>query len=272
MTTTYRPATSADRTPAGAPTPSSDPARTRRPVALVTGGTRGIGLAIADTLARSGHTVVMNYRGDDRQAGAALDQLRTHSPSAELLRADVSDPAEVDQLFRTVRKEFGPLDSFVSNAGITADGFAVMMSSAKWDAVVATNLTGAFGCLRAAARGMASRRRGALVAVASTSAVNAPAGQSNYAASKAGLVAAVRVLAKELGPYGVRANAVLPGFVDTGMTRSMPEKELTRQLAGVPLGRIGTGADIAPAVAFLLSDAAAYITGSTVVIDGGLTC
>jgi 3-oxoacyl-[acyl-carrier protein] reductase len=249
---------------------SATPARTG--VALVTGGTRGIGLAISEALAEAGHTVVMNYRGDDRQAAVALDRVRAHGPSAEVLRADVSEPAEVDQLFRTVRKEFGPLESFVSNAGITADGFAVMMSSAKWDSVLSTNLTGAFSCLRAAARSMASRRHGSLVAVASTSAVNAPAGQCNYAASKAGLVAAVRVLAKELGPYGVRANAVLPGFVDTGMTQAMPEKDLQRYLAGVPLGRIGTGADVAPAVSFLLSDAAAYITGSTVVIDGGLTC
>ncbi len=242
------------------------------PVAMVTGGTKGIGLAISESLARSGHTVVMNYRSDEAQAATALEQVRALHPGAELLRADVSDPAEVDAMFRTVRTEFGTLDRFVSNAGITADGFAVMMSHAKWASVVDTNLTGAFACLRAAARTMAARRAGSLVAVASTSAVNAPAGQANYAASKAGLVAAVRVLAKELGPYGVRANAVLPGFVDTGMTRTMPEKDLTRYLAGVPLGRIGTCADVAPAVAFLLSDAAAYITGSTVVVDGGLTC
>ena len=241
-------------------------------VALVTGGTQGIGLAISDALARAGHTVVMNYRSDERQAALALEQLRAIHPRTELLRADVSDPAQIDTMFKTVRKELGALDRFVSNAGITADGFAVMMSAARWDAVLATNLTGAFGCLRAAARTMAARRRGAMVAVASTSAVNAPAGQANYAASKAGLVAAVRVLAKELGPYGVRANAVLPGFVDTKMTRTIPAKDLDHYLSGVPLGRIGTGADVAPAVSFLLSDAAGYITGSTVVIDGGLTC
>ncbi|GAA1428042.1 3-oxoacyl-[acyl-carrier-protein] reductase [Microlunatus lacustris] len=242
------------------------------PVAMVTGGTKGIGLAISEHLARTGHTVVMNYRSDESQAAAALAQVRALHPGAELLRADVSEPDQVDAMFRTVRTEFGTLDHFVSNAGITADGFAVMMSHSKWGAVVDTNLTGAFACLRAAARTMAARRSGSLVAVASTSAVNAPAGQANYAASKAGLVAAVRVLAKELGPYGVRANAVLPGFVDTGMTRTMPEKDLNRYLAGVPLGRIGTCADVAPTVAFLLSDAAAYITGSTVVVDGGLTC
>lgn len=241
------------------------------PIVLVTGGTRGIGLAISESLARSGHRVLMNYRSNTEQAAAALEKVRGHHAGAETIRADVSDPAAVDQMFRAVR-QFGPLDGFVSNAGITADGFAVMMSPAKWDSVVATNLTGAFGCLRAAARAMAGRRRGALVAVASTSAVNAPAGQANYAASKAGLVAAVRVLAKEVGPYGVRANAVLPGFVDTDMTRTMPDKDLQRYLSGVPLGRIGTGADVAPAVSFLLSEAASYITGATVVIDGGLTC
>ena len=241
-------------------------------VALVTGGTKGIGLAISESLARSGHTVVMNYRSDATQAAAALARIQALAPRSGLIQADISDPGEVDRMFRTVRRDFGHVDRFVSNAGITADGFAVMMSPSKWDAVLSTNLTGAFGCLRSAARLMAARRHGALVAVASTSAINAPAGQANYAASKAGLVAAVRVLAKELGPYGVRANAVLPGFVDTSMTRAMPEKDLNRYLSGVPLGRIGTGADVAPAVSFLLSDAAAYITGSTVVVDGGLTC
>lgn len=242
------------------------------PVAAVTGGTRGIGLAIADALARSGHTLVLNYRSDVARAEAAAESLRAHGCDVHLVPADVSDPGDVDRFFREIRREIGPLDKFVSNAGITADGFAVMMSQPKWDSVIATNLTGAVSCLRTAARSMAGRRRGALLAVASTSAVNAPPGQSNYAASKAGLVAATRVMAKELAPYNVRLNAILPGFIDTDMTRAVPAEELAQHRERIPLGRLGSASDIGPAAAFLLSDDAAYITGATLTIDGGLTC
>lgn len=257
-------------------------------IVLVTGATRGIGLAVARELATEGATVLMNYRRDAAQAKTALDEVRSLHPAAELVQADVAEPADVDRLFRTVRTDYGRLDGFVNNAGITADGFAVMMGDAKWRSVIDTNLTGSFLCLRAAGRLMMSRRRdrgvrsaaapsgpdarAAIVAVASTSAINAPAGQVNYAASKAGLLAVVRVLAKELGPSGIRVNAVLPGFVDTAMTRGMPRAQLAEYLARVPLQRIGQGADVAPVVRFLLSDYAAYVTGTTVVIDGGLTC
>lgn len=245
--------------------------RTRCRVAVVTGGTKGIGLAIADELARSGHAVVLNYRRDERAALAAQELVARHGRPVSLVQADISDPGDVDRLFATLRADVGPLDAFVSNAGITSDGFAVMMSRDKWDRVLTTNLDGAFGALRHAARSMASRRRGALLAVGSTSAVNAPPGQSNYAASKAGLVAAVRVLAKELGPYGVRANSLLPGFVETDMTRAVPAAAMEDHLARLPLGRMGTPGEVAAAAAFLLSDAAAYITGTTLVVDGGLT-
>lgn len=243
----------------------------RAPVALVTGGTRGIGLAISEALARSGHTVIMNFRNDRERANQALNQVRKHNAAAEIMQADVGDDAEVKRVFAEIRREFGPLDAFVSNAGVTSDGFALMMSPRRWETVIGANLTGAFGCVRAAARSMASRHHGAIVAVASTSAINAPVGQANYAASKAGLVAALRVLAKELGPYGVRANAVLPGFIDTDMTRSMSSSDLEQQLGMIPLGRIGKPQEVAETVSFLLSPAAAYITGSTLVIDGGLT-
>lgn len=240
-------------------------------VAVVTGGTRGIGLAIADRLAATGHTVVVSYRQDADRAAAAGTFLERHSGPAHVLRADVTDPSQIEAFFRTIRSEVGPITKFVSNAGITADGFAVMMSPAKWSSVVDTNLTGAVTCLRAAARGMVARRRGALLAIASTSAVNAPPGQSNYAASKAGLVAAVRVMAKELGPYGVRVNALLPGFVDTDMTAAVPQTQLDKHRQLIPLGRLAEPQEIGPAAAFLLSDEASYITGTTLTIDGGLT-
>jgi 3-oxoacyl-[acyl-carrier protein] reductase len=246
-------------------------------VVLVTGATKGIGLAIATDLARSGARVLLNYRRDTEQAKQALRQVQESQAEAglvqaDLVQADVAEPGEVDRMFRQIRADHGRLDGLVSNAGIASDGYALMMGEQKWRSVVDTNLTGSFMVCRAAARAMASQRSGAIVAVASTSGVNAPPGQANYAASKAGLLALVRVLAKELGGYGVRVNAVAPGFVDTAMTRSMPRQQLEEFVERVPLGRIGEPADVAPAVRFLLSDEAAYISGTSVVVDGGLTC
>jgi 3-oxoacyl-[acyl-carrier protein] reductase len=241
-------------------------------IALVTGATRGIGLAVATDLAAAGATVLMNYRGDGERAKQALDRVRAVRPDADLIQGDVSDPGDVERMFRTVRADYGRLDALVSNAGVAADGYALMMGDAKWRTVVDTNLTGAFLCCRAAGRLMVRARRGAIVAIGSTSGVNAPAGQVNYAAAKAGLLAMVRVLAKELGQYGVRANAVVPGFVDTAMTRAMPKEQLDGYLRRVPLGRIGEVGDVAPVVRFLLSEEARYVTGASVVVDGGLTC
>lgn len=241
-------------------------------IALVTGATKGIGLAVAADLADAGAHVLATYGHDDEQAKKALATLEERGASAETVRCDVTKPAEVDALFKHVRERHGRLDALVSNAGITADGYAIMMGDDKWQRVLDANLSGAFACCRAAGRIMARQRSGAIVAVASTSAFNAPAGQVNYAASKAGLLATVRVLAKELATHGVRVNAVVPGFVETGMTRAMPANRLEEYVAHVPLGRIGQPDEVAPAVRFLLSEQAAYITGASVVIDGGLTC
>jgi 3-oxoacyl-[acyl-carrier protein] reductase len=240
-------------------------------VVLVTGATKGIGLGVAIGLAEAGAKVLLNYRRDAEQAKEALRQVREYQPDAELVQADIAQAGDVDKMFRQIRTDHGRLDGLVSNAGIANDGYALMMGEQKWRSVVDTNLTGSFLVCRAAARQMASQRSGSIVAVASTSGVNAPEGQANYAASKAGLLALVRVLAKELGSYGVRVNAVLPGFVDTAMTRSMPQKQLKAFVERVPLGRIGAPEDVAPVVRFLLSAEAAYVTGASVVIDGGLT-
>ncbi|MFC9694234.1 3-oxoacyl-ACP reductase FabG [Kribbella sp. NPDC056951] len=241
-------------------------------VVLVTGATKGIGLGVALDLAAAGNRVLLNYRRDIEQAKQALDQVRELQPDAELIQADIAEPNDVDRMFRRIRADHGRLDGLVSNAGIANDGYALMMGEQKWRSVVDTNLTGSFLVCRAAARLMAVQRSGAIVAVASTSGVAAPAGQVNYAASKAGVLAMVRVLAKELGSYGIRVNAVVPGFVDTAMTRSMPQDQLTGFLERVPLGRIGTPGDVAPVVRFLLGAESAYVTGASVVIDGGLTC
>ncbi|MGC4897159.1 3-oxoacyl-ACP reductase family protein [Micromonospora sp. DT31] len=241
-------------------------------IALVTGATKGIGHAIAVELARAGATVLVNYRRDEARAKEALEQVSEHGEAA-LVRGDVADAADVTRMFGGIRREYGRLDAFVNNAGITADGFALMMGDAKWRSVIDTNLTGAFLCCRAAGRLMVQQKSGSIVAVASTSGINAPAGQANYAASKAGLLAMVRVLAKEMGGYGVRVNAVIPGFVDTAMTRTMPRAELDGHLARVPLGRIGQPTDVASVVRVLLDpETAGYVTGTSVVVDGGMTC
>jgi 3-oxoacyl-[acyl-carrier protein] reductase len=242
-------------------------------IALVTGATKGIGLAVATDLAKAGATVLLNHRGNIERAKEALAAVAEHQPDAALIQGDVADAGDINRMFAQIRADHGRLDLFVNNAGIAADGYAVMMGEAKWRGVLDTNLTGAFLCCRSAARLMVQQKSGAIVAIASTSGVVAPAGQANYAASKAGLLAMIRVLAKELGGYGVRVNAVIPGFVDTAMTRAMPREELDAHLGRVPLQRIGEPADVAPVVRFLLSDeASGYVTGTAVVVDGGLTC
>lgn len=242
-------------------------------IALVTGATKGIGLAVAEDLAKAGATVLMNHRRSPDRAKEALAQVAEHQPDAALIQGDVVDPDDVNRMFAQIRSDYGRLDALVNNAGIASDGFAVMMGDAKWRSVLDTNLTGGFMCMRAAGRLMVRQKRGAIVALASTSGLNAPPGQANYAASKAGLLAVVRVLAKELGGYGVRVNAVVPGFVDTAMTRTMPRAELDGHLARVPLQRIGRPEDVAPVARFLLCDeVASYVTGTAVVVDGGMTC
>ena len=166
-------------------------------------------------------------------------------------------------MFRHVQQSFGRLDGAGAERGITADGYALMMGDEKWQRVIDTNLSGAFACLRAASRMMTRQRSGAIVAVASTSGLSAPAGQVNYAASKAGLLATVRVLAKELGPSNVRVNAVVPGFVETAMTRAMPAGQLEEYLEHIPLRRIGQPEEVADLVLFLLSAQSRYITGAS---------
>jgi 3-oxoacyl-[acyl-carrier protein] reductase len=242
-------------------------------VALITGATKGIGHAVAVDLAKAGATVLVNYRRDAERAKEALAAVAEHQPDAALIQGDIADPADVARMFSQIRSDYGRLDAFVNNAGVTNDGYAVMMGDAKWRSVIDTNLTGAFLCCRAAGRLMVRQKSGAIVAIASTSGINAPAGQANYAASKAGLLAMVRVLAKELGGYGVRVNAVIPGFVDTAMTRTMPQETLSQHLERVPLGRIGQPEDVASVVRFLLSaEGSGYVTGASVVVDGGMTC
>ena len=227
----------------------------------MTGGSRGIGRAIALELGRAGATVVVGYRSGAEEAKAVAEETRGRA-----VRADVSDPEQARRLV----EEAGALDILVNNAGLTRDGLIARMPDDDWQTVLSTNLSGAFYTCRAAARGMMRRRAGSIVNVTSIVALRGNPGQANYVASKAGLVGLTKSLARELGSRGVRANAVAPGYVTTRLTTELPE-ELQRQMkTATPLGRFGDPGDIAGAVRFLCSDEASFITGSVLVVDGGL--
>lgn len=240
------------------------------PVALVTGGGRGIGAACATTLAEAGYDVGIGYAGDRDAAEATADRVAAVGRRAHVHAADVADPDAAAGLVAAVEDELGPLDALVLNAGITRDGPALRMDPGDWDAVIRTNLSGAFYTARPALRGMLKRRSGAVVALSSVVAMTGNPGQVNYAASKAGLLGMVKTLAREVAARGVRVNAVAPGYIATDMTAVIPEQYREKILAATPLGRLGEPADVAAAVRFLCSDDAAFMTGTVLSVDGGL--
>ena len=233
------------------------PAPTCRTV-LVTGGSRGIGRGIAERMLASGHRVAATYRSGGVPEGVLGVQ------------ADVTDPEQVEAAFAEVESGLGPVEVLVANAGITRDTLLMRMTDEDWDAVLATNLTGAFRLARRAARPMVRARFGRLVFISSVVGQLGSAGQVNYAASKSGLVGLARSVARELGSRGITANVVAPGFVETDMTAELGEETVRRYAAQIPLGRLGAVDDVAAAVEFLASDAAGYITGALLPVDGGL--
>lgn len=239
-------------------------------VALVTGGSRGIGRAIVERLAGRGAAVAFTYHSREDAAQAVVAELERRGHQAMALQADVADEAQVLAAVAGVVEQVGPVDILVNNAGITRDGYFMMMDRTRWDAVMRTNLDGAFHCTRAVVRGMLMRRWGRVINLTSPSAVAGLPGQANYAASKAGLIGLTRALSRELSPKGVLVNAVMPGLIDTEMTAAIPDAQRTAHLASVPVGRLGTPAEVAELAAFLASDAAAYITGQVIGVDGGL--
>jgi 3-oxoacyl-[acyl-carrier protein] reductase len=229
--------------------------------ALVTGASRGIGRAIALELARAGASVVVGYRSGADEAEEVAGAI-----GGRAIQADVSDPDDARRLV----EEAGELDLLVNNAGLTRDGLIARMPDEDWRAVLETNLSGAFYTCRAAARSMMRRRSGAIVNVSSIVGLHGNPGQTNYSASKAGIIGFTKALARELAPRGVRANVVAPGYVDTRLTREISDDMRGLMLQNTPLGRFGEPEDVAGAVRFLCSDEASFITGEVLLVDGGL--
>jgi 3-oxoacyl-[acyl-carrier protein] reductase len=237
-------------------------------VAVVTGASRGIGRAIALRLAGAGARVVAVAR--DGHADGTAAAIVAAGGDAFAHAADVTRPAEVDGLTAAALERFGGLDILVSNAGITRDQLLLRMKPDDWNAVLATNLTAAFTCTQAALKPMLKARRGRLIFISSVVGQMGNAGQANYAASKAGLIGFAKALAREVGSRNVTANVVAPGVIETDMTAALPAEARARWIEQVPLGRLGTADEVAAAVCFLASDAAAYITGQVLGVNGGI--
>jgi 3-oxoacyl-[acyl-carrier protein] reductase len=229
--------------------------------ALVTGASRGIGRAIAAELASAGAKVVLSYRTGAEEADALASEI-----GGKAVQADVSDPASAAALV----EEAGDVDILVNNAGVTRDGLLVRMSDEDWSTVIDTNLASCFYTCRAAARGMMKRRAGTVVNISSIVGIHGNWGQTNYAASKAGIIGFTKSLARELGSRNVRANVVVPGYVKTQLTDVLPEDATELMLTNTPLGRLGDPEDVAGAVRFLCSDESSFITGAVLLVDGGL--
>ncbi|MCY3573178.1 MAG: 3-oxoacyl-[acyl-carrier-protein] reductase [Chloroflexi bacterium] len=238
--------------------------------ALVTGGGRGIGRAICLELAAGGATVLVNYHRSAAAAAEVVAEIAGQGGVAHSLQADASHEAQVAELFKQARALTSGLDILVNNAGMTRDNVIMLMKPADFDAVLDTNLRSCWLCSKAAARLMMRRRSGSIVNITSVVGISGNGGQTNYAASKAGIIGLTKSLAKELASRGVRVNALAPGFVETAMTADLSPELKQSALAAIPLGRMGSPEDIAQAVAFLASDRAAYITGQTLVVDGGM--
>lgn len=239
-------------------------------IAIVTGASRGIGRAIAERLVAEGAKVVVNYRASAEQAEEVVAAIQAQGGEAIALQADASDFQQAHELVQAVIKQFGRIDILVNNAGTTRDTLLMMMKEADWDLVIDTNLKSVFNCCKAVARSMVRQRSGRIINITSVAGLAGNPGQTNYAASKAGIVGFTKSLAKELGSRNITVNAIAPGFVPTALTDSLPEDLKQAAIEHTPLGRFGKPEEIAAAVAFFASDEAGFITGQVLSVDGGL--
>jgi len=238
--------------------------------AVVTGASRGIGQAIAVELGRRGAKVVVNYAKDAGGANATVQKIQAAGGEARAMQADVADFKAAEGLIKAAVEAQGGLDILVNNAGTTRDMVIMLMPEADWDVVIQTNLKSAYNCSKAAVKTMLRKRSGRIINITSVSGIAGNAGQTNYSASKAGLIGLTKALAREVAARNITVNAVAPGFVPTALTNDLPAALKDASLKAIPLGRWGTAEDVAYAVAFLASDEAAYITGQVLSVDGGM--
>jgi len=239
-------------------------------VALVTGGSRGIGKSIALELAKAGANVVITYANSHQGAQAVVDEINTFGVKALALQADAADLKRANEVLEEVVKVFGKIDILVNNAGITQDNLLLRMSEEQWDSVIQTNLKSVFNYSKAAIRPMMKQRKGSIINISSIIGITGNAGQTNYAASKAGMIAFSKSLAKEIASRNIRVNSIAPGYITTDMTDKLDEKTLESIKSATPLNRAGLPEDIAAVVIFLASDASSFITGETIKVDGGM--
>ena len=240
-------------------------------VAIVTGGGRGLGRAIASRLAAEGADLAISYRSNDSAAEETAERVREAGVRCELFKGDVASPGDVEALFKGVSDAFGRTDILINNAGITRDNLMMRMKEEEFDEVLRTNLKGTYLCTRAALRPMVRARWGRIVNVSSVVGLVGNAGQANYAASKAGIIGFTKSVAREVAQRGITVNAVAPGYVETELTGSLPEKVKDQIRAQVPAGRFGEPEEVAVVVAFLAGEAAGYVSGQTIAVDGGMT-
>lgn len=240
-------------------------------VALVTGASRGIGRQTVLALAAVGAKVAINYKANAQAAEALAQEIAAQGGEALAWQADVASAQEANALVEGVLAKWGRLDILVNNAGITRDGLLLRLSEADWDEVLAVNLKGYFHCARAALRGMIRARRGRIINITSVVGIRGNAGQTNYAAAKAGVIGLTKSLAREVASRNITVNAIAPGLIDTDMTRALAPEVVAPLLAGIPLGRPGSAAEVAALVVFLAGTEAAYITGQVIAVDGGMS-